>query len=107
MSAETDPNNPTSRSLTALLGDEVDRLRLLKRRTDPRAHAELARRIERAIQAAECPTCAESQPDGVPCATPARSCDACATALEWVRAQRLEIEELTRRRGDAADDEEI
>jgi len=98
---------PASRSVTALLEEEVHRLRFLRRRTDPSLHADLSRRIDRAIQAAECPSCAESQPDGVPCATPARSCDACATALEWVRAQRLEIETLVERAGAALDDGEI
>ena len=96
-----------ARSIPAQLRDEVDRLRTLRRRIDPAGNSDLLGRIDGAIEAGECPTCAESQADGVPCATADRDCERCGEALAWVRSLRGEIEGIVETRSAARDDGEI
>lgn len=88
------PMSPSGRSIPALLRAEAVQLQALKNRFRTRIDRILLGRVDRAIQAAVCPTCAESQADGVPCASPVKSCDRCANALEWVRSLRIELEQV-------------
>jgi hypothetical protein len=87
-----------------MLRAEVNLLDALRRRYRSVLGEELAARLERVLALASCPTCAESQADGVPCPSPERACDHCARALQWVRDLRKEIESAAvarqARRGD-------
>jgi hypothetical protein len=72
---------------------EVGLLRLLRTRLWLGRHAALIGRIERALDLAACPTCAEAQADGVPCEGADSPCDRCARALVHICSLRAELEQ--------------
>jgi hypothetical protein len=90
--------SPASRSIDAMLRKEVELLEALGRRDAVRTDPALRRRLEQALKAAFCPTCAESQADGVPCANADKACDQCVRSLESLRLVRSEILEAAERR---------
>lgn len=79
-------------SVRDLLQDELNRLQALRDRLSCQSHGELLAVTERALRAAGCPACAESQADGVPCETTTASCEQCVKALGWIRSLRTRIE---------------
>jgi hypothetical protein len=89
---------PAPRSIDAMLRKEVEILEALGRQDSVREDPALRRRLEQAVKATFCPTCAESQADGVPCANAGKPCDQCVRSLESVRLIRSEIQEAVERR---------
>jgi hypothetical protein len=102
------PSSPSARSVPALLRSEIGLLRSLRERCGRWVVPELLGRIDRALQVADCPSCAEAQADGVPCASPSRECEQCCHSLDWVRSLRQELEAAVERGSTSrADDGEI
>lgn len=79
-------------SLQSRITGELDQIRTLKSRLSVRLNTGLLRRADLALMSADCPSCGEAQPDGIPCPSPSSVCDACIKSLEHLRALRLEME---------------
>jgi len=79
-------------SVRELLQEELGRLQDLRDRLSCQSHGDLLAVTERALRAAGCPACAETQADGVPCETTGTSCEECVKALGWIRSLRTRIE---------------
>jgi len=81
-----------------MLRAEIDSLRELQEHLPIEIDPDLKRRLDRALEMAACPVCAEAQADGVPCVSPSRACDHCTRALESVRSVREGLEADAARR---------
>jgi hypothetical protein len=89
---------PAARSIQNMLQAELRQLEALRGRSSIRSDVALEQRLDRAIRTAGNPTCAESQPDGVPCGNVEKACEQCTEALDFARRVRHEMEAEAERR---------
>jgi hypothetical protein len=89
---------PAARSIQTMLQAELKQLEALRGRSSIRSDVALRDRLDRAIRITGSPTCAESQPDGVPCGNVEKACEQCTEALDFARRVRHEMEAEAGRR---------
>ncbi len=82
---QPDPSTPGDFAREALL---IERLRA---DLPPEVQARFFHEFDRLLTLAAEPRCAESQADGVPCATNELECEECGRALAWLSRLRAEI----------------
>jgi hypothetical protein len=91
-----DKSHDIEDSVQSELNTECERIRQLAGRMTRQGLPVLLDLVDRAMGAADCPSCARSQADGVPCASPSATCDRCVEALVWVRQIRQRLEQAER-----------
>ena len=85
------PHAPQMPSAPDDFGREAQIIQRLRDSLPADAQAGFLRDLERLLTLAAEPRCAESQADGVPCATLETDCEHCGRALGWLMRLRAEI----------------